>query len=112
MKINRSISALVAAASLALAAVGFTGAAQAQNVQWSIGVGQSGVHVGVGGGPPVYMSGYPGYRVEPRVIYVQPSPVYVSPRYYKERGRHHARDRHHRGGKHDRGGRHGHNHRR
>jgi hypothetical protein len=104
MKINRSVSALVAAACLALAALGGTGAAQAQNVQWSIGIGGPGVHVGVSGGPPVYMSGYPVYEAQPRVIYVQPSPVYVVPRYYRERGRHHGRDRHDRRGKHDRGG--------
>ncbi len=115
MKINRSISSLAAAAGVAIAALGMTGAAQADNVYWSVGVSSPGVSVGVANGPvyqpvyqpiyvaprPVYQAPPPMYRRAPReVIYVQPAPVYVAPPQYVEAGWDYP----------DRGRRHGHGH--
>ena len=104
MKINRSVSALVVAASVAVAALGLTGAAQAQNVYWSVGVSSPGMQLGVANGPPVmvvqqpmyepvYQPVYqPVYRAPrpvyvappppPPVVYVQPAPVYMAPPQY------------------------------
>ena len=60
------------AATLAVAAFGFAGAAQARdNVSFSVGIGVPGVHVGVTN------HAYPVYRAP---VYVQPAPVYVQPR--------------------------------
>jgi len=113
MKINRSISSLVAAAGVAIAALGMTGAAQADNVYWSVGVSSPGVNVGVANGPvyqpvyqpvyvaprPVYQAPPPVYRRAPReVVYVQPEPVYVAPPQYVQAGWDYP----------DRGWRHGH----
>ena len=109
VKANRSAILAGVAAALALAAMGFSGAAQARdNVQWSIGVGTPGAVVNVGSvyqrPQPVYVQPAPVY-VQPAPVYVQPAPVYVQPQpvylqaepvYY---GRPH---RHHRG--HDDGG--------
>lgn len=116
MKINRSISSLVAAAGVALAALGMAGAAQADNVYWSVGVSSPGVNVGVANGPPVYQQVYEPVYVQPRpvyvaprpvyrrappqVVYVQPEPVYMAPPRYVEAGWDRPR--------HDRGWRHGH----
>jgi hypothetical protein len=108
MKINRSISSLVVAAGVALAALGMAGAAQADNVYWSVGVSSPGVNVGVANGPPVYQQEYEPVYVQPRpvyrrappqVVYVQPEPVYVAPPRYVEAGWDRPR--------HDRGWRHG-----
>ncbi len=72
IKSNRSVALAGATAALALAAMGFAGAAQARdNVYWSVGVGSPGVSVNLGNGFPVY--------VEPQPVYVQPPPVYVQP---------------------------------
>ena len=75
LKANRSMRSLVgagAAVTLAVAALGFAGAAQARdNVFWSVGVGSPGVEVNVGNSLPFY--------VQPQPIYVQPAPVYVQP---------------------------------
>ena len=89
-KSNRSAVVASVAATLAVAAMGFAGAAQARdNVYWSVGVGTPGavVNVGNGGYPqPVYVQPAPVYvqpapvYVQPRPIYVQPRPVYVQPR--------------------------------
>lgn len=71
------------AATLAVAAMGFAGAAQARdNVYWSVGVGtpEAVVNVGNAGYPqPVYMQPQPIY-MQPQPVYVQPAPVYVQPR--------------------------------
>lgn len=76
IKPNRS--AWLAGAALALAAMGFAGAAQARdNVQWSVGVGVPGAVVNVGNVGSVYPQ--PVY-VQPQPVYVQPAPVYVQPR--------------------------------
>lgn len=82
---SRSNALAGAAAALALAAMGFAGAAQARdNVQWSVGVGTPGAVVNVGNvgsvyPQPVYVAPQPVY-VQPRPVYVQPAPVYVQPR--------------------------------
>ncbi len=66
------------AATLAVAAFGFAGAAQARdNVSFSVGIGVPGVQVGVTNAYPVYSQ--PVY-VQPAPVYVQPAPVYVQPR--------------------------------
>ena len=53
MRINRSASSLVVAASVALAALSMTGAAQAQNVYWSVGLSSPGVQLGVSSALPI-----------------------------------------------------------
>jgi hypothetical protein len=103
--INAKRSGLIAgvAATLAVAAMGFAGAAQARdNVAFSVGIGVPGVQVGVTNAYPVYTQPQPVY-VQPAPVYVQPQPVYYGaqpvymqpqPVYY---GRPHGR-RHHDGG--------------
>jgi hypothetical protein len=72
LKASRAMVMAGAVATLAVAALGFAGAAQARdNVFWSVGVGSPGVDFNVGNAPPVY--------VQPAPIYVQPAPVYVQP---------------------------------
>ena len=69
-----------AASVLAVAAMGFAGAAEARdNLSFSIGISSPGVQVGVNNAYPVYAQPYPVY-VQPRPVYVQPRPVYVQPR--------------------------------
>ncbi|CAN5515497.1 hypothetical protein BH10PSE16_BH10PSE16_08410 [soil metagenome] len=76
IKSNRSVFVAGAMATLAVAAMGFAGSAQARdNVYWSVGVGTPGAVVNVGNvyqPQPVY--------VQPQPVYVQPAPVYVQPR--------------------------------
>ena len=86
MNINLSTRSLAAAATLALAALGMTGAAQADNVFWSIGLSSPGVQLGVANAlpvmvvqQPVYSQPYPVYS-QPYPVYSQPRPVYVVPR--------------------------------
>ena len=70
------------AATLAVAAMGFTGTAQARdNVYWSVGVGTPGAVVNVGNALPVYSQPQVIYTPPP-VVYTQPAPVYVQPRPY------------------------------
>ena len=76
MKISRSVSFLVVGASLALATLSMTGAAQAQNVSWSIGLSSPGMQVGVYNVPP------PMVYLQPEPIYLQPEPIYVQPQSY------------------------------
>ena len=74
---------LAVTATLAAAAMGFAGAAQARdNVNWSVGVGIPGAVVNVGNVGSVYPQ--PVY-VQPQPVYIQPQPVYVqpAPRYYQ-----------------------------
>jgi PXPV repeat (3 copies) len=93
MTTTKARSALMAgaAATLALAALGFAGAAQARdNVSFSVGVGLPVVQVGVTNAYPVYTQ--PVYQRQPvfvqqqpvyvqqQPVYVQPQPVYVQPR--------------------------------
>lgn len=76
---SRSVVVAGAFATLAVAAMGFAGTAQArENVYWSIGVGTPGAVVNVGNVGSVY---------QPRPVYVQPQPVYVQPApvYYQPR---------------------------
>ncbi|WP_309679129.1 hypothetical protein [Polaromonas sp.] len=85
-KSSRSVVFAGAAGALALAALGFAGAAQARdNIAWSVGVGSPGVSVNVGNAfpvyapAPVYVQPAPVYY-EPAPVYYQPAPVYVQPR--------------------------------
>ena len=79
IKANRSAVVASAMATLAVAAMGFAGAAEARdNVFWSVGVGTPGAVVNVGNVGSVY---------QPQPVYVQPQPVYVQPApvYYPQR---------------------------
>ena len=91
VKTNRSAKLAGAVATLAVAAMGFAGNAQARdNISWSVGVGIPGTVVNVGNGgyypQPVYVQPQPVY-VQPQPVYVQPQPVYVEPApvYYQPR---------------------------
>jgi hypothetical protein len=83
---------LAVAGALAVAALGFAGAAQARdNVSFSVGIGVPGVQVGVTNAypvytQPVYVQPAPVYY-QPRPVYYQPAPVYYQPRpvYYQAR---------------------------
>ena len=117
---SRSAIMAGAAATLAVAALGFAGAAQARdNVSWSVGVGIPGAVVNVGNvgsvypqpiyvqpqpvyvqpapryyqPQPVYVQPAPGYY-QPRPVFVRPAPVYLAPQpiYYERRHGHHRRD--------------------
>ncbi len=69
---TRSLYAMVAAAGVALAALGGVSAAHAHGgVSWSVGIGVPGVVVGA-------TNGYPAYAA-PAPVYVAPSPVYYAP---------------------------------
>ena len=84
-KTNRSI-ALAGVATLAVAAMGFAGAAEARdNVFWSVGVGSPGAVLNVGNVGSVYQQ-QPVY-VQPQPVYVQPQQVYSQPApvYYQQR---------------------------
>ena len=86
IKANRSLALAGAVATLAVAAMGFAGAAQARdNVSFSVGIGVPGVAVGVTNAYPVYPQ--PVYQ---QPVYVQPAPVYYAPRpvYYVPRHGH------------------------
>src|SRR5450830_683097 len=79
IKANRSVVVAGAAATLAIAAMGFAGAAQARdNVFWSVGVGTPGMAVNVGNVGSVYVQPQPVY-VQPAPVYYQPEPVFVRP---------------------------------
>ena len=74
MNNRRSGYGVAAAAVLAVAALGATGAAQAGGVFWSLGVDSPGLALGLSNAPPVY--------VAPQPVYVQPQPVYLQPQGY------------------------------
>ena len=83
MKLNHSLSSFIGATTLALAALGVTATAQAQNIQWSLGMSSPGVQLGLSNVQPVYIQQpmYQSVYVEPRPVYVAPQPVvYVRPR--------------------------------
>ena len=85
IRTHRSAIVASAAATLAVAALGFAGVAQARdNVNWSVGVGIPGAVVNVGNVGSVYPQ--PVY-IQPQPVYIQPQPVYVqpAPRYYQPR---------------------------
>jgi len=68
-----------AIASLGLAALAATGAAQAGgNVFWSVGVAAPGVQLGVANAPQIYAQPAPVYY-QPAPVYYQPAPIYVQP---------------------------------
>ena len=81
---KRALLMAGATAALALAAMGFSGGAQARdNVSFSIGIGLPGVQVGVTNAypvysQPVYVQPQPVYYL-PQPVYMQPQPVYVQP---------------------------------
>ena len=79
---NRSLSAWLAAASVALLALGSTGAAQANGVYWSAGVAVPGVVVGVGNGYSVYTTPGPTYYAPPPGYYPAPAAYYAPPPAY------------------------------
>ena len=86
IKTSRSIVVASAMTTLAVAAIGFAGSAQArENVYWSVGVGTPAAVVNVGNvgsvyqQQPVYVQPQPVY-VQPQPVYVQPAPVYYQPR--------------------------------
>jgi hypothetical protein len=78
---SRSFAALAAAAGMGLALLGASGAAQARDVYWSVGVNSPGVSVGVGAGPGVVYAPPPTFVVPPPppVYYTPPAPVYYGP---------------------------------
>lgn len=85
---KRSAMLAGTAATLAVAALGFAGTAQARdNLTYSVGIGVPAVQVGVSNAYPVYTQQQPVY-VQPAPVYVQPAPVYVQPRpvYYNAYG--------------------------
>ncbi|MDP2257560.1 MAG: hypothetical protein Q8K05_16170 [Polaromonas sp.] len=103
IKANRSIILASATAALAVAAMGFAGAAQARDdVYWSVGVGAPAVSLNVGNAQPVYVQPQPVYvqpapvYYQPRPVYVRPAPVYFAPQpvYYGNPGRGHRRHGH------------------
>jgi hypothetical protein len=90
MKIKRSASSWVAALSVALAALGSVGVAQAgDNVFWSVGMSSPGIQVGVANAVPVvqqmYVPRQPVYMA-PQPVYVQPAPVYMAQPQYVQVG--------------------------
>jgi len=105
---TRSILSLAGAAGVAVALLAGAGAAQARDVNWSVGLSSPGVAVGVSNGypvyvapPPVYVAPRPVYYEAPRPVYYSAPPVYYTPPaygyYYDEpRGprRHHRHHRH------------------
>lgn len=71
--VKHSVFMAGATATLAVAALGFAGSAQARDdVYWSVGVGAPGVSLNVGNAGPMYM--------QPEPIYYQPAPIYYRPR--------------------------------
>lgn len=76
---SRSSRIAAGAALLAVAALGFAGAAQARdNISFSVGISSPGIGLGVTNAYPVYSQAYPVYS-QPQPVYVQPQPVYVQP---------------------------------
>lgn len=96
MKLNRSVYSLAAVLTLGAAALAASGAAQAGDVFWSVGVASPGVRLGVASAPPMvvqqpvyvqqpyvqqyqpqYQQQYPMYVQQRPVVYAQAAPVYV-----------------------------------
>ncbi|SFD56498.1 hypothetical protein [Paracidovorax konjaci] len=76
---NRSLAAIAATAGMGLALLAASGAAQARDVFWSVGINSPGVVLGVGGGPGVVYGPPPAYVAPPPVYYSPPAPVYYAP---------------------------------
>lgn len=86
MKINRSVSFLVVAASVAVATLGMVSSAQARDMYWSVGLSSPGVHVGLSNAlpmvvrpmyQPVYQESYPVYVAPQPVVYLRSAPFYM-----------------------------------
>jgi hypothetical protein len=88
MKNIRSVTSILVSAATSLLALASVGAAQAQDVYWSVGMSSPGVHVGVSSAlpvrvaPPVYFQPRPFYVAPRPVVYVRPLPVFVPPPRY------------------------------
>ena len=84
MKIQNSIFSVVAVATLGVSALAMSGAAQARDVAWSVGIASPGVQIGVSNAPqviyrqPVYVP-QTVYYSKPQVVYAQPPVRYVQP---------------------------------
>lgn len=77
--IHRTLRTCIAAAGVFTVLAFATSAAQARDVNWSVGVSSPGVAVGVSNGYPIYAP-QPVYVTPPRpVYYAPPAPVYYSP---------------------------------
>ena len=84
MKIQRSMSPVLAAAALGVCALGLSSAAQARDVAWSVGIASPGVQIGVSNAPQVvYSQPVYGpqtvYYSQPQVVYYQPPVRYLQP---------------------------------
>ncbi len=111
--------ARAAGAALAFAALAGTGAAQARDVYWSVGVQSPGVAMGFANTPPVVVASGPVYYAPPPPVVYAPRPIYhaappvvvvPSHRYYgNPHYRHYDKHRGH-GHRHEHRGR-GHGHR-
>jgi hypothetical protein len=107
---TRSLYAMAASAGVALALLAGTGAAQARDVNWSVGIGVPGVVVGASNGyyapaPTYYAPPPPVYYAPPRPVYYAPPPAYYAPPpvvYYGDRGYGHPRHHRHHGHGHGR----------
>lgn len=75
---NHRLTRSLAATAVAVVALVTAGAAQADDVFWSIGLSSPGVQLGVSNAQPVLIQ-QPMY-VEPYPVYVRPRPVYIAPR--------------------------------
>lgn len=94
IRVSRSIVMAGAVTTLTLAAMSFTGAAQARDkVFWSVGVGGPIVAVNVGNGFSMYIAPQPMY-VQPAPVYYQSPPVYMVPQAVYYDGPPHGHRRH------------------
>jgi hypothetical protein len=75
---KQAIRKTLALAAIGLAGVAATGAAQAGNVHWSIGINLPAVGI-IGGNAPVYYPEPQAYYPAPRVVYAPPPVVYRAP---------------------------------
>lgn len=84
----RTVAKVMAAAALLIGVAAYSTSAQANNVDWSIGLGSPGVTIGMTNARPlpVYVQPQPyhGQRgsvfVHPGAVYSQQVPIYVQPR--------------------------------
>ncbi len=86
MELHRRVCSLAAVAALCVSALGASGAAQAGDVFWSVGVGSPGVQLGVSNAPPVVyrhpvvVLPQPVYLPQPAVVFQPGSVYYGQPR--------------------------------
>jgi hypothetical protein len=91
MKNSRSVASFLVSVATSLLALANSGAAQAQDIHWSVGLSSPGVQVGVSSAIPVVVhpAHHPLYRQPPPVyvaprpmVYVRPVPVFVPPPHF------------------------------